>query len=133
MTLHILLWWWITPRESLIKEEKHMIYLINSTTPFSALEDRKVKAVHFNRFYILELSLLSKCYLRPYPVQKNVATLQIHCRFMCIYSFKYKEPRVWNDVESSFAVKRAPGMRPHIIRDCVFSIQFWIPHGMNKI
>jgi hypothetical protein len=63
----------MAPRENLIKQAKHMTHLINIITPFSALEDRKVKAVHFNRSHILQLSS---------PVQKNALTLGINCRFI---------------------------------------------------
>ena len=53
-----------------------MIHLINIVTTFSALEDRKVKAIHFNRIHKTKLSfLLLKFCQRLYPVKKNVVTL----------------------------------------------------------
>lgn len=66
----------MTPRENVIKEEKHMTPLINSITPFSALEDRKVKVVHFNKSHILKQSFLFlKCCQRPVPCPKECGYL----------------------------------------------------------
>lgn len=83
----------MTPRENLIKEEKHMTHLINSITPFSALEDRKDKAVHFNKSHILKRFLLLKCCQRPVPCPKECCYLMDLLQIY-VFCFEYKEARV---------------------------------------
>lgn len=52
-----------------------MIHLIYIITTFSALEDRKVKAIHFNRIHKTKLPfLLLRFCQRLYLVENNVAT-----------------------------------------------------------
>ena len=49
-----------------------MIHLINIVTTFSALEDRKVKAIHFNRIHKTKLSFLLLKFVKGYTLSKRM-------------------------------------------------------------